>query len=182
MDLRVELARQQVQDFVWTWQSECLIQDRVLKLFKDNGFTGYQVKPVNARFNARTVEEPSRLWEIVVTGWAGVAPEESGVRLLENCPSCGYMKYKGLNDASLLIKEDQWDGSDFFMVWPYPRFIFVTNRVAELVKDHKLKGVQLKDLPALTLEHGGREAGPGRLSYWMPDDRARELGEPLGIY
>ena len=181
-NLSVLLPRKDVQDFVWTWYSECLIQDRVLKLFREHDLTGYEVKPVNARFKARTAEEPPRLWEVIVTGWGGVAPEESGVRLRENCPACGYLDYGGPVDYSLLISETQWDGSDFFIVWPFPRIIFVTDRVAGIITRHELKGLQLDRPEDLRFARIAEGAAPGRLSYWMPDERARELGEPLGIY
>jgi hypothetical protein len=177
--LSVLLVRTNVQDFVWTWYSECLIQDHVLDLFREEGLTGFDVKPVKARFKKKSTDIPPRLWEVVVTGWGGMAPEESGVRLKEICVGCGLSRYYGFHDGSLLINKDQWDGSDFFMVWPYPRFIFVTSRVGEVIKRHRLKGLQLIQPEALDRSDG---AGGGRLSYWMPDDRARELGEPLGIY
>ena len=52
-DLGVELRGERVDDFVWTFFSECLVQDRVLEVFKDHDVTGYEVKPkpVKAVFN-----------------------------------------------------------------------------------------------------------------------------------
>ncbi|MGB9619005.1 MAG: double-CXXCG motif protein [Armatimonadota bacterium] len=166
-----------VDDFVWTWLSECLVQDHVLELFRRAGLTGYEVKPVKARFK-RTTETPPRLWELVVTGWAGVAPPESGIRLVEKCEGCGYLKYSDCDDPERLIDPSQWDGSDFFIVWPLPKFIFVTDRVAKLIRENRLTGVVLKDPRKLTNLDG---FSPGRLSDWMPEARARELGGPLGI-
>jgi hypothetical protein len=196
-DLSVLLTSKKTPDFVWTWQSECLIQERVLQLFREQGFTGFEVKPVRARMKVRAKEidpcddnpglteaEVSKartptLWEVVITGWAGMAPPESGIRLIESCPDCGLKGYSCFTDPSRLIDESQWDGSDFFMVWPLPRFIFVTDRVARFINDNKLRGVGLKHLTELKCE--GILRG-GRLSYRMPEARARELGEPLGIY
>jgi len=68
-DLSVTLPGGAVQDFVWTWPSECLMQDHVLELFRANGFTGFQVKSVKAEFKRATDRKPPRLWEMVVTGW-----------------------------------------------------------------------------------------------------------------
>jgi len=202
-DLGVLLTSKRITDFIWTWHWDCLIHDRVLGLFRDNGFTGFEVKPVVAHMKIRakkrdwcddnpglrledvaSVEIP-KLWEVVVTGWAGIAPPESGVKLIESCPGCGYLEYQGFSDPSRLIDDMQWDGSDFFIVWPYPSFVFVTDRVAKIIRREKLTGAKLRAPETLevyppTIPLG--RAGPGRLSYCMPEPRARELGEPLGIY
>ena len=178
-DLSVALPGRNTQDFVWTWQSNCLLTDRVLKLFQDDGFTGFEVKPVKARYK-KSKQTPPRLWELVVTGWAGMAPPETGIKLIEHCPACGSIKYSACLHPDKLIAESQWDGSDFFMVWPLPRFIFITNRVAETIRRDHLTGAVLESPSELTFS--GMGFGPGRLSYWMPEARARELGEPLGIY
>jgi hypothetical protein len=55
-------------------------------------------------------------------------------------------EYKTPKDFSFsnLLDQNQWDGSDFFMVWPYPKFIFITARVAEFIKKYKLTGARLK--------------------------------------
>ncbi|MBC7352010.1 MAG: hypothetical protein H5U08_06600 [Thermogutta sp.] len=167
-----------VDDFVWTWYSECLVQDHVLELFRRAGLTGYEVKPVTAKFKQST-EPPPRLWELVVTGWARMAPPESGIRLVKKCDACGLLKYSGCDNPERLIDPSQWDGSDFFIVWPLPKFIFVTDRVAKLIRENRLTGVVLKDPTKLKFVSDG--FSPGRLSRWMPEARARELGGPLGI-
>ena len=164
------LTGRTVQDFVWTWQSECLVQDDVLKLFKASGLTGYEVKPVKARFNRASERECPRLWEIIVTGWAGLASAESGIKLVERCNACGDLGYSGCNDPERLIDVSRWDGSDFFMVWPLPKYTFVTDRVAQIIRDNRLTGAILKQPRELDLSGG---FGPGRLSYWMPQERAR---------
>jgi hypothetical protein len=173
------------------------MQDRVLQLFREQGFTGFEVKPVKARMKVRAnAPDPCddnpglsasdaakanipTLWELVVTGWAGMAPPESGIELIQSCPHCGLKSYSCFTDPTRLIVETQWDGSDFFMVWPMPGFIFMTDRVAKFIRDRKLRGVSMKRLNELKCE--GILRG-GRLSYWMPDARAREVGTPLGIY
>lgn len=178
-DLSVILPGPPVEDFVWTWYSECLIQDRVLNLFREAGLTGFEVKPVRARFRRLQSIAPPRLWELVVTGWAGMAPPESGVRLVESCPGCGLLGYSSVTNPSQLISESQWDGSDFFIVWPLVRFVFVTERAAQVVRANQLKGARL--VPPRELKFSGGTIGGGRLSYWMPEERARRLGDPLGI-
>jgi hypothetical protein len=178
-NLSVALRGAGVEDFVWTWYSECLIQDHVLELFKASGFTGFDVKPVKARFKRPSEHEPPRLWELIVTGWAGMASGESGIRLLERCEGCGHTVYSGIKNLGAVIDASKWDGSDFFIVWPLPKFIFVTERVAQVIRHSRLTGAVLKEPRDVNLS--GDTLGGGRLSYWMPEDRARELGGPLGI-
>ena len=114
-----------------------------------------------------------------MTGWGGVAPPESGIRLVEKCEGCGYLRYSGCENSERLIDVSQWDGSDFFIVWPLTGFIMVTDRVAKLIQENRLRGVVLKATGKLTFHTGGFT--PGRLSYWMPEARARQLGRDLGI-
>ncbi len=180
-DLSVVLPRGSVESFVWTWQSECLMQDHVLGLFRSRGFTGFEVKPVTARFDGSS-EKPPTLWELVLTGWAGMASSASGLRLDEakSCAVCGHLTYTGLVDPGHLIDKEKWDGSDFFMVWPFPRLVFVTQRVVDAIRENKLTGVRA--VRGWSFEPVTDEFSPGRLSYSMPEGRARELGEPLGIY
>ena len=181
-DLNVVLPRGPVQDVVWTWYSECLVQDRVWELFNQAGFTGLHRKPVTARMNDLEFAELPTLWEIVVTGWGGLASPASGVKLLQLCPGCLHAKYSEIKEPQLLIDETRWDGSDFFMVWPMPNFIFITNRVAECVRDNHLTGVNLTR--PRDYRHGRVPTGgfsPGRLSYCMPESRARLLGQQSGI-
>lgn len=177
-DLSVLLPRGTVQDLVWTWYSECLIQDHVLNLFRQEGFSGFEVKPAKARFKGST-DKPPRLWELVVTGWGGLARPESGIHRTRYCETCQSVRYSGIKDASQLIDENTWDGSDFFIVWPMPLFILISYRVADCIRDHRLSGVVLK--PTEELRTVNDTIGGGRLSYWMPESRARELGEAAGI-
>ncbi len=197
-DLSVLLTSRRIPDFVWTWYSDCLIQDHVLRFFRGQGFTGFDVKPCSGSHEDRArrpdlcddnpglrageaaqLEIPT-LWELVVTGWAGVAPPESGVRLAKFCPACSHRVYSRFTSPTKLIDESQWDGSDFFMVWPLPRYTFITDRVAKAIRGNKLRGALLK--PLSKLECKVSSLSPGRLSHWMPEDRARQLGEPFGIY
>ena len=179
-DLTVALRGRGVEDFVWTWHSECLIQDHVLDFFRTSGFSGFDVKPVKAKFKRAANDDPPRLWELIVTGWAGMASPESGVELTKQCRECGLLRYSRCTNPGRLIDISQWDGSDFFMVWPLTRFVFVTDRVAAVVRKNKLSGVVLEK-PA-DMQFGMSPGfGPGRLSDRMPEDRARQLGSSLGI-
>ena len=180
-DLNVTLPKVPLQDIVWTWYSECLIQDHVLEMFRQEGFTGFDVKPVTARFAKSGLAAP-KLWEFVLTGWGGMARPESGIRVNEKecCTACDYRPYTSMSRPAELIDKSQWDGSDFFMVWPKVNFIFTVDRVRKFIISRKLTGaicVRPEDLPVT-----GYPSGSMKLREYFPDDRAHQLGDPLGIY
>ena len=176
-ELRIVLANKAVPDFVWI--NELLIQDHVLASFKEQGFTDFEVRPATARWRRPAERSIPTLWEVVVTGWAGMAPQSSGIRLIKACSACGLLRYSGFSDPGKIVDQNQWDGSDFFIVWPMPKFILVSDRVADFVRSMRYTGVRFVRPEGIEPCNG---FGPGRLRYWMPEARARELGEPLGIY
>ncbi len=153
-DLRVQLPSRPLEDFVWTWQSECLITDRVASILRQEGMTGFDLKPVHVELTDGVQLVEPTLWEVVVTGWAGLAPPESGVRLLDFCQYCGYRRYSCFTHPERLIAQGAWDGSDFFMVWPLPRFIFVSERVVTLIQREKLRGARPRPLSELECKDG----------------------------
>jgi hypothetical protein len=199
-ELNVLLTSKRFTDFIWTYYSDLMIQDRVLGMFREQGFTGFEVRPVTARMKIRAREpdpcddtpgvsdrDAGRaqipvLWELLRRGWGGHAPPESGFRLLERCPDCGYSTYTSSDNPARLVDEAQWDGSDFFMVWPLPLFVFVSDRVARFIQRERLTGARLVPIEQMGVHPHISGASPGRLKLWMPEERARELGEPLGIY
>jgi hypothetical protein len=191
----VILFPSKIGDVVWTWYSDMLINDRVKHLFEKAGFTGFELKPVsiggivkNQRKN-KLIEAKDNIgifWEMVITGWGGLAHPESGIQFLEtqSCKHCGYLVYSHFKDTANMIDITQWDGSDFFMIWPLPKFIFVTERVADCIRKHKLKDCNLIPLEKIPLKDKDlfKTLSPGRLSYYMPGERAHLLGDSLGIF
>ena len=61
---------------------------RLLEEFEKRGITGYRLKPATVRFRDGVVSDDYS--ELIVTGWAGIAPPESGIELTEACGGCGY--------------------------------------------------------------------------------------------
>jgi hypothetical protein len=188
--IHVLLRGGRVNDIIWTWDNQCLIQDRVLQMFVEQGFSGYQVHPVSAAWKKKTLPEMPEiptLWEFIPTGWAGVAPKESGIHRLPSPP--GYpdrLRYSRFTDPSKLMDVKQWDGSDFFILWPMPVYINVTDRVAQFIQENKLRTAVLQRLDGLPVSTNDSPITsgytPGPLSWYLPEERAREIGEPLGIY
>lgn len=181
-DLVVILRSAKVRDVSSTWHCNYIITDRVAALFKEQGFTGYKLRHVDVRFpqtNRFHGIIPPVLWELKVTGWGGVAPKASGIKPVTVCPGCCYTHYTSLLYPENLLDELQWDGSDFFFVWPLPKFIFVTERVKDFVRATRLKGVNI--IPVEKMKLGKDGFSPGKLRYFMDRERAKKLGGHLGI-
>jgi hypothetical protein len=164
-------------DILFTWVSHCLAQQRVLGVMERERQTGFWTKPAEALL--RKTGEPIAVRQLCVSGWGGVVPAESGIRQVVFCPACRWIHWPELTNPEGLIQPRNWDGSDFFMIWPMPLFVVVSERVVRVFKDHKLKGAHFsKSFPA----GSGTGLSPQRLSYWMPEKRAHDLGDDLDIF
>lgn len=135
--LRIDIVSRKVGDFINTFLSEWLISDKVAVLFKDNGFTGYELKPATVC----NIQLPYNLWEFVVTGKGGDADPASGIYLKKECTYCNHKRYSAYENG-IVVNEDNWDGSDIFTVTGYSGLILVTERVKEVVEENKLTGVE----------------------------------------
>src|SRR5262249_40852044 len=144
--LRVVLPNIRPQDFVWTWGSECLVQEKVLRQFENEGFTGYDGIPVQTAEFARSTKKPPKLWEIVVKGLGATPSPESGMRVLRVCRGCGLTDYSPITDPTKVIDASQWDGSDFFRVKGILGFIFVTDRVIKALQQNAITGWKARSL------------------------------------
>ena len=146
MDLHIVLPSPRVGDFVWTWYHDCLITDRVLALFRRESITGFRTRPVVVEKvkgrRGKAQEEVPRLWELVVIGRGGDARPESGIRIIYQCPVCGFTRYSSYRHG-ILVDEIQWDGSDIFTVNGYPKHILVTERVKNLIVREQLTNCAL---------------------------------------
>lgn len=127
--LRVELE-ENVTDFMWTIE-ETFITDRVARLFKEAGFTGYELKPVEV-VNRRDIT----VWGFNVIGRGGKA---QGLQLKYRCEACGVERYSGYENG-IIFDEKEWDGSDFFMIdgWGV---ILITEKVKDFIENNSLTNV-----------------------------------------
>jgi hypothetical protein len=60
--------------------------------------------------------------------------------------------------------------------------IFVSERVARFILETKLTGVKAVRVEDMSIPEIRSDFGAGKLRYHLPEPRAREIGEPLGIY
>jgi hypothetical protein len=173
LSVRVNHDRDDEQ-MIWTWGGECLVHESLVAEFRAHGFSGFQLKPATVRFREGRISRSYQ--EIVVVGWAGIAPPESGIHVVRQCPKCHWKAYSNLIDGEHLVDWSQWTGEDFFMVWPLPTFILITERVTNFLRRERVKSYSLK---ALYRTRDGFSVP--RLSSFLPNDLARKYGKPLGL-
>lgn len=192
-ELRVILQSKNIPDFTWTL-TDCLVRNQVLNMMRDEGITGFEARPALVRWDPSSeVEEGDSYlpelsidegtpmyWELLVTGWGGIAAEESGIARIEDTNI-----WEGFPDWSRIVDWSVWDGSDLFIVWPFAFTMLVTEKVVRFIKKHEVAGVRLMTPDEYTRQYVLRKPGritPMRLRDHFPDDRARQIGVPLGIY
>ena len=155
VDLHIILPSPKVGDFVWTWYSDCIVTDRTLSLFRQAGFTGFGVRPVIVekikRLSRKRREEVAipPLWELPIQGKGGDAAPESGIYPLDEIEDSGRISYSSFRNG-IIVDEANWDGSDFFTINGYPKYILVTERVKEFIIDRQLTNCAL--IPSHKLE------------------------------
>jgi hypothetical protein len=175
-ELDVRLTRRpKPSSVVWTWYGELLATSEVVELLNFHGLTGFEARPVTARFRGGEVSRDC-LHELVITGWGGLPAVGADVRRLDHCANCGLSVYSCFRNGACLIDPLQWAGSDFFFVWPAPRFIFITRRVAEVMKISRMTGWSIQELSEVSCIS---QLTPGPLHQWLPANRLVELRRSL---
>lgn len=178
-EIFVEVSHNKREEaIIWTI-GDCLMHESLLAEFERRGFTGYRPLPAKVRFRDGSLSNQYR--EFIVTGWAGAAHVDSGIRLVEVCPACGSQTYSRSGIAKQMVDWDQWTGDHFFRVWPLAKRVFVTDEVADFLKESAPRSFDI--FPA--------EKSPGlrypgtmiveRFSAHFPADLAIRYGRPLGL-
>jgi hypothetical protein len=179
LSLEVKHNRREEQ-IIWLWLGGLVVHEQLLDAFQEQGFTGYRANPATVRFRDGVIS--TEYLEFIVTGWAGIASPESGIRLVESCPGCPRKRYSPITNYEKVIDWSQWTEEDFFIVWPMAQDKLVTKRVAEWLLARKVKSFRLEDGFALQKKlMSPLKLRGGRLSDWFPEDLAIKYGRPLGL-
>lgn len=160
-------------DFQWTVFGDCVVTSEVKNAFEEAQLTGIEFNNIECHTTTGLRLE-QEVFEMVVTGWGGVAPPASGVHVVEECQYCGRKIYSGYSNPSLLFDLDAWDGSDLFLIWPLPRYIMAVLAVKNVVEQRGFSGATLASLEKLPKVIAGTLT-PGHLGDWFEQTKARQL-------
>src|SRR5205823_9280940 len=136
------IPRSALKDFTWIWDGYLLISQNLLQIFERHRVTGFEAKAANVAYSNTANMAPPALFELVITGWGGLAAQAAGVTLVESCQACGHKVY-AIAEPGLLIDADAWDGSDLFLAWPLPGYRFASDRLASILREEKVSGIEL---------------------------------------
>ena len=160
-----------IGDVVWTYYGDLLVGKRFVDVLRQANASGFQTQPVTLGADETLL--------LTAIGWGGMASAESKICMAEHCESCGLTTYKVRAWPTRVVDPSRWDRSDIFMVWPLPRFLFVTERVAKAITDAGLSG--LVCVPELAVIRRSSTYSPGRLEDAVGSARARQYAASLHI-
>ena len=171
---------QRMTDFEWSVFSDILVEEDIVAKLQTARFTGVEFQPVQLY---TTTETPigRQLFELKVTGWGGMAHPSSGIRVRETCSFCGRTVYTECTNPENLFDIDKWDGSDFFLIWPMPRRVFITEEVATFMRRAGFTGLKMCSLDSLSKSPSLVKTGytPGHVEDWYDGEKAAEILKSL---
>jgi hypothetical protein len=141
----------------------------LLKKFISKKFTGYEIKKIKTHFDNYNANK-LQFHELVITGTAGDASERSGVYLMDYCKHCRASEFSAPTNLSDLVDEKEWDGSDFFIVWPLTKYIIISSRVAKFLNEENITGGQVTKLENLSFSKDS-SLSPGIPSSFLSHQR-----------
>lgn len=165
-------------DFQWTHYGECVVHAGVKEAFESAELSGVRFSPV-LTYTTTGDQFGSELFELSATGWGGVAPSESGVRVVEACESCGRRVFSRYTSPAQVFDLEQWDGSDVFVVWPLPRYLITIGRVRDVILKHRFSGVRISPLTQLPQDPLVTTLSPGNIEDWFSRERAVSLNAEI---
>ena len=177
--LKCLVRKKSFGDMIWTasFPKHCFVSERLLGIFRDEKLTGFETAP--AKMKLVFEHEPSdRIFhQLIFTGWGGVADPRSGIAQIPDERS--NHAYSEPTDRSLIFDQRQWDGTDFFLLFPFMGRRFVTERVKRVLEKFKIKRFICTEIAHLS--RGCPTILPAPLRCYYTDERAKELGGKLGI-
>lgn len=175
--LRCLIRKKSFADMIWTYPTHCFISERLLGLFRDASLTGFETRKANMKL-AFPHEPADRVFhQLIWTGWGGVADPRSGIVQIPSDQS--QHAYLPPTDNSRIFDDAQWDGSDFFFIFPLMGSRFATERVIRLLEQFKIN--YYTSTPIVNFPRYTTEIFPAPLRCYYSDEKAKELGKNLGI-
>ena len=163
--LQLRLMRNvQPAEIMWSDYSPVLVISHTLvKLFKERGFTGWGTYSVAVK-SAKGADLPGYLG-LAVTGRAGHQDYRRGVVVDKPPVVSGGAPYQVLRGE--YFKDDEWDGSDFFVMGFGGHTPYVTERVVQAFND---AGVTEVEFTSLTEHETNLDGLKIIIGSWPPEE------------
>lgn len=154
-ELFLDILSRNVVDFSRTMLSDVVITDHALDALRGARLTGFEVRPAMIERVPAGVKRSDlpRLWEFIVTGKGGPAHKASGIVELLKCDACGLVRYSAF-EHGILVDESTYDGSDFFTVTEYPKYVLVNPRARLAIEQARLTNVEFVESSQLQWPKG----------------------------
>jgi len=126
--------------------SDIVITDHACEILRSAKLTGFDVCPVDVgripeRLDGRKFP---RLWELVIEGRGGPAHKKSGIVKKDQCAECEFVEYSAFKHG-IVVDPSTYDGSDFFSVAEYPRYVLVNEHAKSVIETHRMTNVAFLD-------------------------------------
>lgn len=131
-----------VVDFSRTMLSDIVITDHALDVLRGARLTGFEVRPAKVIGLPTGLKKSGlpKLWEFIVSGNGGPAHKASEIVELQRCAACGLVRYSAF-EHGIVVDESAYDGSDFFTVAEYPKYVLVSPRAKAAIEQASLTNV-----------------------------------------
>lgn len=154
-ELFLDVVSWNVVDFSRTMLSDVVITDHALQVLRESELTGFEVRPTQIKRlpNGVNRSDLPKLWEFIATGKGGPAHASSGIVELWRCNTCGLVRYSAF-EHGILVDESTYDGSDFFTVSEYPKYVLASERAKAVVEKARLTNVRFVESSKLDWPKG----------------------------
>jgi Protein of unknown function (Gmx_para_CXXCG) len=141
-NLSLDILARNILDFARTMLSDVVVTDHARDVLERAELTGFIFEPtdVTGALPRRDGVAFPRLWELVVVGQGGPAHKDSGIAKLRECSECGLVEYSAF-EHGIVVDVSRYDGSDFFTVVEYPKYILVSERAKAVIQANRLTNV-----------------------------------------
>ncbi len=154
-ELHIHCVSTRVADFSSTILSDIVVTNHALAVLTQAGLTGFEVKNpvICSKPRIKNQCEIPKLWEFLVTGKAGNAHPDSGIVVKWKCDACGLIRYSAF-EHGLIVNETNYDGSDFFTVTEYPKYMLISERAKTIIAENGLTNAQFVESSKLQWPEG----------------------------
>lgn len=135
--------------------SDIVISDHARQVLQSASLTGYDLHPAEVLTTPESIDRAAlpKLWELLVVGRGGPAHKDSGIAKLRECGECGLVEYSAFRNG-IVVDPSTYDGSDFFTVVEYPKYVLVSERARAVIEGKRLTNATFIDSTKLEWPHG----------------------------